>query len=436
LGLLTAVGGLLPQKERGASLRKLGLLTALGWLLPGFASRAQEALHSALSAEAAINSQTNPAVAPPANAWSVGPVSLKVGTYAGITVDDNVNTSQNHPQGDTSILGGLSLSLVCPATDNSEIRLDSQFGYVTYLNKTRSDSIEIAPNSALTWNISFEDGSLTLYDQFNYSDDVITVPSVSNVSSLPLFDNTIGVRAQWLPDKWLLEAGLSRDDFRSTDPGLGYLNRGSEYFYLRAARRFAENTQVGLEFSSSVTDYLLPIQNNNTTYSLGPYADWNITEFITATIRGGPTIYRFDALGTNQPASTLSSYYFDFSLTHQLTQFISHRLSVDQEVNLGYNRGNNYNEQLSVDYTIDWLATANTHFELNLTYEDGTQPLQIFIFTVNENYNRVGVSASASYQLTDKLGGSMSVAHWKRNSNIFGNNYDDDSVSLQLNYSF
>ena len=415
---------------------RAGLLIVLG-PLPVFVSHGQEALNSALSAEAAINSQTNATVAPPPNAWSIGPMSLNLGTYLGVTFDDNVNTSQDHPESDVSIHPGLNLGFLLPVTANSEIRLDTQLGYSTYLAKTRSDSIEIAPDSALTWNISFEDGTLTLYDQFNYSDDVITVASVSDTTSLPRFDNTIGVRAQWLPEKWLVEAGISHSDFRSSDPSLDYLNRGSEYLYLRGARRvFAENTQVGLEFSASQTEYQIKIQSDNASYSLGPFASWNITQFINAEIRGGPTIYPNDAAGTNQPASTLQAYYFKFDLSHQLTKFISHRLTASEDVSLGFNKGNNYNQQLTVDYAIDWSATANARFGLDLTYEKGTQPLTIEIFRVTENYDRMGISASASYQLTDKLGSSLSFAHWHRTSNIFGNNYEENSVSLQLNYHF
>jgi hypothetical protein len=368
--------------------------------LPAFASHAQEALRSALSADAAINSQTNAAVAPQPDSLRAGPVQLSVGTYLGVTFDDNINASQDHARSDTSVHSGLNLGFLWPATENSKIQFASQFGYVTYLDHTRSDSLEIAPNSALTWDLSFDQGTLSFYDQFDYSEEVVTVPSVAGLNSLPRLENTVGARAQWFPGKWQLEAGLSHDDFRSTSRSFEYLDRGSEYLFLKGAWRFAENTQAGLELSASQTDYRLSLQSDNTSYSIGPYANWNITEFITANISGGPTIYRFN--GTfGEPASTLVSYYFDFELTHQLTQFFSYQLSARRDVQLGYNRGNNYTELLSFSDAMTWTATQYATLGLSLTYEHGTQPL---IFAEKENFDRFGAAVNVSYRLTESLG--------------------------------
>ena len=402
-------------------------------MLPAFASRAQEALTSERYADQAINSQTNAAVAPQPDNLRAGPVLLNLGTYLGVTFDDNINTSQDHPQSDTSIHAGLDVGFLWPATTSSQLQLSSEFGYVTYLAHTRNDSIEIAPNSALTWGISFDDGSVTLYDQFSYSEEVITVPSVAGLDELPRLDNTIGVRAQWSPKKWDFELGLSHDDFHSTSSQFDYLNRGSEYFYLRGARRFGESTQAGLEFSASQTGYEQAIQSDNQSISLGPYVNWVVTQSFTANISGGPTIYHFDAV-PGSPASTLNSYYFDLELTHQLTHFIAHHLSARRDVSLGYNKGNDYTELSSISYGIDWAATQYATLGMSLTYENGNQPLDFSI--IKEHFSRVGFGVNAGYRITQKIAGSISFTHWDRSSDINGNNYGDDRISFQLNYNF
>src|SRR6185312_11218788 len=79
----------------------VGLLVALG-LLP-FASRAQQALISERYANDAINAQTNTAVAPQPDSPRIGPVLLNLGTYLGVTFDDNINPSQEHPPSATAI---------------------------------------------------------------------------------------------------------------------------------------------------------------------------------------------------------------------------------------------------------------------------------------------------------------------------------------------
>lgn len=422
------------NRERLSKYRT-GLLLALVWS-PTSVFRAQEALRSALSADAAITAQSSNITAPAPDSIHVGPVILNLGTYVGVDYEDNLNVSQNNPRADTSIHAGLDLGFLWPATDNSQVKFGSQIGYATYLAHVRSDSIEIAPNSALTWNISFENGSVAFYDQFDYSQEVITVPSVSGLNSLPRLNNIIGVRAQWLPGKWLFEAGVSHSDLQSTDVAFDYLDSGSEYFYARGAWNFAEKTQAGLEISAGQTAYRLPIQQNNQSYSAGPYINWNVTEFITASVRGGPTIYTFDSNGAGQPAKTLSAYYFDLDLSHHLTEFISHDLSAKREVNLGLNRGNNYSEQLSVDYSVYWAVTHNADLNLTLAYEHGTQPLTIGFFSQTENFDRVGVTFGGTYRLTENLSGNLNFSHWNRTSNIHGNNYIDNSVSLQMTYRF
>lgn len=399
-------------------------------------SRSQEALNSAFSANVAIDSQTNAAFAPQPDSPRIGPVLLNLGAYTGVTYDDNINTSQTNALSDVSIHAGLDLGLICPVTVNSQVQLESSFGYVSYLEHTRSDSIEIAPDSALTWTISFKDGSFTFYDRFFYSDEVITVPSVAGLNSLPRFENTVGGRAQWLPGNWDLEAGLSRDDFRSTESSLDYLNRGSEYLFLQGGWRFSQNTEVGLQLSASVTDYQLASQSDNTSYSVGPYINWKVTPFVSVNLSGGPTVYNFDAVGPTQPASTLNSYYFDFELLDQLTDFVSQHFSARQDVSLGFNQGNNYTELLSLNYAVNWSATRYANLALNVTYERGNQPLTIQSVPEKENFDRIGIGASASYQFTDKLAGSISVSHWDRMSDIPGNGYNEASVSFQLNYHF
>jgi len=410
------------------------MLLAMG-LLPVFAATGQEALRSADSIDAVLDAQTAANSLPQPHALNLGPIALNLGTYLGVTWDDNINAVPDHAKSDTSIHSGLTLGFLWPATENSKIQLDSQLGYVTYLAHTRSDSIEIAPNSALSWGLTFPDGTLSFYDQFDYSDEVITVPSIAGLNSLPRLENNVGTRAQWLPRHWQFEAGISHSDFVSPDKKFSYLDRGSENLSLRGAWRFAENTQAGLELSLGQTAYRQKIQSDNTSYSLGPYGNWNLTQFLTVNLSGGPTIYRF-AASPGRPASTLTSYYFDLELSHQLTDFVAENLSLRRDVNLGYNRGNDYTELLSCIYVIHWDATQFSQLGLTLTYELGDQPLTDGFFSIKENFHRIGIGTSASYHLTDKLTGSMDFSHWVRSSSFSRNNYSENSVSLQFAYHF
>ena len=417
-----------------------------GVLLGTTSSRAQEALFSALGLDSALeqhNASNYPPGGLPRPQSHCGPVDFTLGVYLGVEENDNINLTQNGTEGDTILHSGLTVGFDWPAAEQSQLTFNASVGYDKYLEHPVNDNLEIAPGSVLSWKIAFEDGSATLFDQFSDAQSAISEASVSGVSNLPRIDNTAGVRAEWQPGRWLFELGCSYDNFFSDDAAYQFLNRSSEYFFFRGAHRLAGDTQLGLEASASLTRYEQAIQSNNTSFSVGPYLEWQLTHFIKISARGGYTFYAFDSNGAGQPAQNLGSYYGSLELTHQLTEFISQRLSIERDISLGLNRGDNYTEQLTASYSVNWQATGHLALDLSLTYEDGNQPLTGEIRTPvgqmlssqTENYSRFGVSPGISYQFTRKLAGSLACAHWERMSNL-NTSYRDNSLTMQLSYAF
>ena len=429
------------QASRRRILPGLGGLIA-GSFYAGASANAQQAFNGALSLDSIIQTQNNPTVSLSPDSPHLGPVQVLLGGYLEGTWDDNINTSQKDPQTDFIIDAGLNLGFDWLATPQSDLHLSTSLGYIKYLYHPANDSLAVTPGSALTWSIAFTDGSLTFFDQFNSTPEVISEASVSGVSSLPRSDNTVGVRAQWEPGRWLWELDGSYDSTFSSAAADQYLNSDSENFFFRGARHLADDTLAGLEVSAGLTTYQLSFQANNQSYSVGPYLEWQVTHFIKTSIHGGYTLYTFDSTGPQRPAQTLNSYYVNFTLTHQLTEFVAQTLSVAKSISPGLNQGNNYSEQLTAGYDIQWNATPSLEMTLNLTYEDGTQPFDVPIFgglftaSESENYSRVGFRPGVSYQLTRKLSANLNYSHWKRTSNLAGNSYKDDSVSLEMNYDF
>ena len=401
----------------------------------GTTAGAQEALQSALSFDAIRQTQANAPTESPPGQPHLGPVQLTLGAVSGVSFNDNINLSQNDTQSDTILNAGLNLGAVWPATQQSQLNFSTLLGYDYYLYHPVNNYVNIAPGSVLNWNFLLDEWTLTLYDQFSYTRSVSTVASVSNTTGIPLLDNTIGLRAQWQPEHWQVQLGYSYNNNISDAAAYDYLTSASDYLFAQGAWRFANATQLGLEASTSITQYTQKIQPNNTSYSLGPYLQWQLTKAISNSLRGGWTYYSFDAT-PGQRASTLSSYYFGLDLTHQLTEFVSQTLSAQRSVSAGINSGSAYNEQLTVNYGVNWSATPWLHLGLNLSYEKGQQPANQFSFNNLEHYDRYGISPAISYQITKKLSGSLSYSFWDKNSNINGNSYKQDTLNLQLQYAF
>jgi hypothetical protein len=427
-----------PVEQRGrmfgspAKLR-LGLLS-VSVMLPLFAAEGQDALRSAISLDAVIAAQTSQTVLQPERPH-LGPVQLTLGAYAGTSYDDNINGSANNPQSDVLSRAGANLRFDWPATDHSDLQFGTGIGYVNYLRNTRNSGLEISPDSALTYALSLDDVILTLYDQFSYTRQVTTEAALANVATRPQLNNTAGLRVEWNPGQWTLQTGYSHNDNWS-DHANDYLNRSSEYFFGRAGWRFAEATQAGVEASGGLTAYQLASQGNSYNVSVGGYVEWQLRPALHFTLRGGPTLYEFSSPGPTGGNSTLNSYYISFEASHQLTDFLSHNLRIERDVQLGANQGSDYVEQLTAGYSLSWALTQRISVGASVTYEDGQQPLGNFPFHSIEDYQRYGGGLQATWQFTGHLAGSLSYNHWLRDSNLPDRGYSENSVSFNLNYTF
>lgn len=407
--------------------------------LPLCTAEGQEALRNAISLEGSIAAESKTMSLQP-DRPHLGPVQLTLGVYAGMIYDDNINESQSDAQSDVISRVGANLGFDWPATEHSELRFGTAIGYLHYFKNTANNGLEVNPNSALTYALSLDDVILTFYDQVSYSRQVTTEGALANVATLPQFDNTIGAKVEWDPGKWTFQTSYGHSIFLS-DGGNNYLNHSSEYFFGRAGWRFAEATQAGMEASGSLTAYQLNEQGGNYNYSVGGYVEWQVRPSLHLTLRGGPTFYTFSSQGQSGGNSTLDAYYVSLTATHQLTDFISHSLSINRDVQLGLNQGSDYIEQLAANYTITWALTKRINVGASVSYENGSQPLEHLLFGFfpvqdTERYHRYGGGLQASWQFTGHLAANLSYNHQLRDSNLSNRNYTENSVSFGLNYAF
>ena len=398
---------------------------------------AQDALRSSISLDESIAAKAAQPSVP-----HLGPVQYSLGGYAGVAYDDDVNASQFNPESDVISRAGVSLGFDWQATSQSELQLGTSIGYLDYQKYTGNNGLEISPDSALTYAISIDDVILTLFDQLSYSRQVRTEAALANIIALPQFNNNVGIRAEWDPGHWALLASYSHDNYLS-DHAHDYLNRSSEYFFARAGWRFAEATQAGLEASDGLTAYQVSGQYNNQNLSVGGFVEWQALQALRITLRGGPAFYVPDSSVSTGGSTTLNTYYANLEINHQLTDFLSHSLSVDRSLQAGLNQGGGYIEQLTISYGISWRLTQRITVGASASYVDGQQPFEqpgrpFFLppITTTENYQEYGGGLQASWQFTGHLAASVNFSHFLRNSNLAGRSISDNSVALQFNYAF
>ncbi len=433
------------QPPRGGTpfAARAGLAAALVALSAGIAP-AQDALRSSL-AYATLPVNQNPVVNLAPDRPHLGPVQLSFGGYLGADYLDNVTYTQSNALADEILHAGVNAGFYWPVTELSDLNLNTSIGYDHYLRYSQLDTLAIAPPTALAWNVLIPDGSLTFFDQFSYSQQVATQPALSGVANFPIFDNTTGVRVNWLPGRWAFQAGYSHEEYFSDSSTFDYLNHSSENFFARGGWNFAQNTQAGLEASAGLTSYQVSSQPDSLSLSVGPYAEWQVTQAIHATVRGGPTIYFFNSSAATGPASTLTSYYVSLLVSQQLTEYLSHQVDLERSVSLGLNQGGNYIAQFSASYSLSWALTQRIGLSVAGAYQNGTQTFQNavvvppgFIFLVNqtENYDLYSAGPSVTWRATDHLSSSLGCNYNLRNSNLPGRGYTANAVSWRLTYAF
>src|SRR5262249_48615772 len=145
--------------------------------------RAQDALRSVLSLAPVIQETQSQPVSLAPDRPHLGPVQLTLGGYAGVDFSDNVNASEFQPQPDVLLRCGANLGFFWPATLQSQLLFSSTFGYVHYVKNSNYDHLQIDPQSALSWAIGFDDGTITFFDQFSYSQQVLSDAALSNVAT-------------------------------------------------------------------------------------------------------------------------------------------------------------------------------------------------------------------------------------------------------------
>ena len=433
----------LPPQSGSCGLGRKALVLFL--LSPGaFMAKGQDALFNAINVQGAINSQSTAFVPAPAQPH-LGPVFYNLSAYTSLTYSDNINNSQTDAQPDVYSQTGVNLGLQWPATPSSNLQLNTGISYLHYFKYPVNNGLEISPGSILSYALSWDDASLTFYDQASYTRQVTTEAALANTASLPQFENTVGLLGKWDPGHWIFQSSYSYVINRS-DSAHDYLNSASQELFGRAGWRFAEVTQAGVEASGSLTSYDVASQSNNSSYSAGGYVEWDVKPWLQFTARGGPTFYEFYPQSPGVASSLLDSYYVSLIVNHQIADFLSENLSVLHSIQLGANQGSDYVEQTTASYYLTWALTRRMNLNASLTYINGQQPLTegsieifpgVFIpIQALEKYQLYSGGLSASWQFTDHLSASVSYSYTQRASNLSNRSYSTDSVTVQASYGF
>lgn len=363
--------------------------------------------------------------------------------------NDNVFLTQANPQDDFILKPAVRLTTSYPLTQENLLYLDVSIGYSKYFNHSELDTLDLnsGSGSGFSFDIGVKDVSLNVHDRFNYTQDSAQSAAIANTGSYGTFQNAAGLLATWDLNDVTLTLGYDHQTVLATSSQFNEDNQSSELLSARLGLRVHPRITTGLEATASFTRYDQMMLNNNSSYSIGAYADIRPDESISIQPRAGYTLYDFQQSSTNIQTASLSSWYADLNISHDITKTISYSLDAGHEVQLGIQ--SDVTEDWYVRPAINWNVIKGWGIRTAFFYQNGTQgqgsTYGPFRLNYSQNFEWYGGSLSLSHPLTKRLdlalnyrltlqSATSSESFASLTGNLPGSHYAQNLVELTLTY--
>ncbi len=419
-----------PKTNPTAAARKaFSLFLSLLLLAP--ALQAQEAVRPSLAGEAAAEARRQSIEQIPYNLL-LGPVRFRFSITTGVEYNDNINLSENNQQSDVIIRPQFNISAIWPVTQLNTLKLDLGLGYGFYLDhpNANTNGVLISPGSQLSFDIFVMDWRINIHDRFSLQQDPVAQLQLSNVVDYGRFENTIGVSALWDLNKAVLTFGYDHYTYVSTTDTFSYLDRNAEELSFSAYFAFTSTTGGGLETSAVYNYYDQGFLNDSVTYSVGPFVETQITNYLKLRAAAGYQFINFDGGGAVNDSSDSNDFYANILLSHRINAAISQTISAGHESQLGVN--SNYVALNYVRHTATWNIINGVLLGTELFYEDGDDSGGIF----SEHIQRYGGAVALGYQLTPHVTLGLRYQYTQKQSDQPLRDYKQNRVSFDGTYSF
>ncbi len=413
-----------------AAARKIfSLLFSALFLVP--ALRAQEAVRPSLAGEAAAEARRQSIDQIPYNLL-LGPVRFRFSITTGVEYNDNINLSETNQQSDIIIRPQFNLSALWPVTQLNTLKLDLGLGYGFYLDhpNANTNGILIQPGSQLAFDIFIQDFRINIHDRFSLQQDPVSQLQLSNVVDYGRFENTAGVSVLWDLNKAVLTFGYDHYTYVSTTETFSYLDRHAEILSFSSYFAFTSTTGGGIETSAVYNYYNQDFLNDSVTYSVGPFVETQITNYLKLRAAAGYQFINFGSGGTVGDTSDSNDFYANFLISHRINPAITHTLSAGRESQLGVN--SNFVALNYVRHTATWNIINGVLLGTELFFEDGDDSGGLF----SEHIQRYGFAATLGYQLTPHITLGFRYQYTQKQSDQPLRDYQQNRVSFDGTYSF
>ncbi|MDB6171257.1 MAG: hypothetical protein JWL59_568 [Chthoniobacteraceae bacterium] len=392
---------------------------------------AQESIRPSLAGSMA--SEARRTAAPPfIYNLKAGPVIFDLNGSFDIEFNDNINLSENNRRADIILRPGLELNSLWQVTPINALRFDLGISYAAYLDHSRNnpDTILIAPNSQLSFDIFVGDFKINLHDRFSILQDPLDDISISNTEDFTRFQNDAGISVLWDLNDVKLVLGYDHYNFKAIGGDFNYLDRSEEQFSFSAAFRLSDVNTVGIDAGTALIDYDESFNNDGVTYQVGAFVESTLTNYLRLRLAVGYQGISFDTGASNGDSSDSSSPYAVLTLAHRLNPYVTETLTAGRETRLGLTT--NSIDLTFARYTASWRLNPTITLNFDAFFEDADESGGFF----SENAQRYGGGVSFDYRLTQKLVVGVRYQYILKDSDLDNRDYYQNRVGVHFNYNF
>jgi len=353
-----------------------------------------------------------------------------------IDYNDNVGLSEKDRQSDLILRPAIDLDAAWRVTALNTLRFNIGISYAAYMQHSYLDthSVLLDPGSQLAFDV-YIGGilRLTFYDQFAILQNPIDEPTLSNTARFDRFQNSAGLTA--LFDFNDLKFVIGYDHFTYKTFGgdeFDFLDRREEQVFASASLRLSDAVTVGLDGSAGLFSYDLPINNDGTTWSAGPFVEATLSQYTTLRLDGGYQGMDFQQTGTTGDKSNDNGWYGGLTIAQRLNQHWSHSFSIGHEARLGLEV--NFYQYTYARYLAQWRLNPRMTVGLQAFIEDADESGGVA--QNSERSWRWGGSVSVSWRLGNKLSAELNYGYVRKDSDLTLRSYYQNLGTIGLKYQF
>ncbi len=367
--------------------------------------------------------------------------------------DNNIALTSSNKLQDYIVEPMLKIDAYYPLTQVNLLKLNVGVGYSDYLQHSDYSAWDISSGSMLSFDTYIADVLIDLHERLSLSQDAGAQAVNAAVGNYTSGNNDVGVRASWNPNKLNLSLGYDHRNDISIGSAIQSENGTSELFNGRAGWRFDPAATAGVEVTYSTTAYDQALLNNNSSYTIGTYAEWHPGNYFKVTPRVGYSIFQYQQTSasseiidltpsgnpitvlTGKPIQTsdFNSWYADLTLLHDITRDLSYSLSVGHEVQSGIQSdavGDSY-----LRLGTNWKLIKDWDLHGSFSYEHGQEGLGNITGNLTETYNWYTGTLQLDRVVTSKLRVGLKSRVTFRSSTNSTLGYTQALVGVQVSYA-